>query len=191
MIACGLCSLVSCSSAPLNFRIFPVSLGRLVFISPVACCIGWHSSEEFFFLSWHFLMKYCLNLGEHLSVVRVGGFQVCLSFYILPHELRVARFSVSGCSWKLLASHFFSCSFDLLVWLWLFCQSWDSFQGMTRFLMLGVTAEGISQKHEFYSMGGTWRGGWAPVDQRAERGKAEAGCPSPRWVDLLCFGCGL
>lgn len=53
------------------------------------CCIGWHISLEI-------PLGMSLNLCEHLSVMKKGGSQVCLSFQLLPDEIRIASFSVSG-----------------------------------------------------------------------------------------------
>lgn len=83
---------------------------------------------RYFFSLLRFLLEcHCLNLCEHLSVMKETGSQVCLSAHLLPYELRVARFSVSGSCWKLLASY----CYHLLVGHRLFCRSSDSIWGMT------------------------------------------------------------
>lgn len=142
--------------------------------------------KKFFFSILTFLMKSCLNLGEHLSVVRAGGFQVCLSHS--AYELRVARFIVSGCSWKLLASYlFWPLSMALVI-----CCSWDSSRNdKCRFLILrqwgGSDCWRNLSKPWVLQYGRTWRGGWAPVDLREQR---QSQGPQAQVSSLLCFGCG-
>lgn len=117
---------------------------------------------------------------------------MCLFFYILPYELRVARFNVSGCSWKFLASYVFwplSMASVLLPVLRL-CSRNDK----RRFLVLkqwgGSDCWRNLSNHEFYSMGGSGEeDGHQWIKQLREERQSRV--PKPQVGDLLCFGCGL